>query len=78
MVHEYTELKNARYMGFSTVPMSKAAHSLCGVVIDKLTQQETRTRARRAKDKANFEAAVSLIIGDLMVAAVREEGGWGL
>ena len=63
-------------MGFSTVPMSKAAHSLCGVVIDKLTQQETRTRARRAKDKANFEAAVSLIIGDLMVAAVREEGGW--
>ena len=76
MVHEYTELKNARYMGFSTVPMSKAAHSLCGVVIDQLTQQETRSRARRAKDKANFEAAVSLIIGDLMVAAVREEGGW--
>ena len=64
------------YMGFSTVPMSKAAHSLCGVVIDQLTQQETRTRARRTKDKANFEAAVSLIIGDLMMAAVREEGGW--
>ena len=76
MVHEYNELKNARYMGFSTVPMSKAAHSLCGVVIDRLTQQESRTRARRPKDKANFEAAVSLIIGDLMMAAVREEGGW--
>ena len=76
MVHEYTELKNARYMGFSTVPMSKAAHALCGVVIYQLTQQEKRARARRAKDKANFDAAVSLIIGDLMMAAVREEGGW--
>jgi hypothetical protein len=76
MVHEYTKLKNARYMGFSTVPMSKAAHALCGVVINQLTQQEMRTRARRAKDKANFEAAASSIIGDLMMAAVREEGGW--
>lgn len=76
MVHQYTELKSARYMGFSTVPMSKAAYSLCGVIRDQVTQQETRTRARRAKDKANFEAAISLIIGDLMMAAASGEGGW--
>lgn len=76
MAHQYTELMDARYMEFSTVPLTTAAHSLCCIVINQVMQQEKRTRSRRAKDKANFEAAVSMIIGDLLIAAAREGGGW--
>ena len=76
MASLYTELNNARFMDFSIIPMTKAALRLCSLVIDQITRQERRNRARRAKDKENFETAVSLIIGDLMMAAVREDGGW--
>ena len=76
MVHEYTELKNARIHGVlysSNVQGCPFAlwccHRPANTTRDSYQSQET-------KDKANFEAAVSLIIGDLMMAAVREEGGW--
>jgi len=76
MVHEYTQLKNARFMGLSTLPSSKVAHKLCNVVTDHILKHESRVRARRAKDQANFEHAVGLIMGDLLAAAVSDEAGW--
>jgi len=76
MVHEYTQLKNARFMGLSTLPASKVAHKLCAVVTDHILKHETRVRARRAKDQATFEHAVELIMGDLLTAAIHDEAGW--
>jgi hypothetical protein len=76
MVHVYTQLKNARFMGLSTLPSSKVAHKLCNVVTDHILKHESRVRARRAKDQANFEHAVGLIMGDLLAAAVSDEAGW--
>jgi hypothetical protein len=46
------------------------------VVIDEVVKNERRTRARRAKDLANFEMATSSIVGDLLMAAIRKDGGW--
>ena len=76
MVHEYTQLKNARYMGLSTLPSSKVAHKVCAVVTDHILKHETRARARRAKDQATFKHAVELIMGDLLTAAAHDDAGW--
>ena len=76
MLHQYTELKNARYMGFSFYPASNVALAICRMTVEKINHHEKRSRARKAKDKANFESAVSLIIGDLLIAATSEGGGW--
>ena len=76
MVHEYTQLKNARYMGLSTLPSSKVAHKVCTVVTDHILKHETRVRARRAKDQVTFNHAVELIMGDLLTAAAHDEAGW--
>ena len=54
----------------------KVAHKLCNVVTDQILKHESRVRARSAKDQANFEHAVGLIMGDLLAAAVRDEAGW--
>lgn len=76
MLHQYTELKNARYMGFSFYPASNVALAICRMTVEKINHHEKRSRARKAKDKANFGSAVSLIIGDLLIAATSEGGGW--
>ena len=76
MMHQYTELKNARYIDFCIYPASNVALAICNMTIDQITHHEKRSRARKAKDKANFESAVSLIVGDLLMAATREDGGW--
>ena len=76
MTSQYTELKNARFIGFSIDPVSAVALCLCRVVIDEVVKNERRTRARRAKDQSSFETAMSSIVGDLLMAAVREDGGW--
>ena len=76
MAHQYTELKNARFMGLSMLPSSKVALKLCAVVVDRILKHERRARARRAKDQTNFEHAVGLIMGDLLAAAARDEAGW--
>jgi hypothetical protein len=54
MTSQYTELKNARYIGFSIDPVSAVALSLCRVVIDEVVKNERRVRARRAKDQSSF------------------------
>ena len=76
MIAQHTEHKNAIYMDFSIDPVSDVALSLCRVVIDEVVKNERRTRARRAKDLANFEMATSSIVGDLLMAAIRKDGGW--
>ena len=76
MTSQYTELKNARFIGFSIDPVSAVALCLCRVVIDEVVKNERRTRARRAKDQSSFETAMLSIVGDLLMAAVREDGGW--
>ena len=76
MVHEYTQLKNARFRGLSILPSSKVAHKPFAVVTDHILKHETRVRARRARGQATFEHAVELIMGGLLTAAVHDEAGW--
>ena len=67
----------AKYMGFSTYPISKVAHKVCSVVIGRILKHEKRVRARRAKDQATFEVAVKRILKkygyppDLQSAAIQ-------
>ena len=76
MTDKYSDLMAAKYMGFSTYPISKVAHKVCSVVIGRILKHEKRVRARRAKDQATFEVAVGRIIGDLLISASKDGAGW--
>jgi hypothetical protein len=74
--HDITEIADARYMGLMCPPASPEARALVNDIINIIEQAEHRQRARKAKDKAAFRAAVGLVVGDLLIALEVKEHGW--
>ena len=74
--YDITEIADARYMGLMCLPISPEAKALVHDIIKVIEQAEQRQRARKANDKAAFRSAVSLIVGDLLIAMEVKEYGW--
>jgi hypothetical protein len=70
------ELRKARFMSLMCPPTSPQAKALVNDIITIITQAEHRQRARKASDLAAFNSAVGLIVGDLLIASIREEPRW--
>ena len=68
VTHEYTQLKNARYMSLKRYPDTLLAKRLCLTIAEDITRIETRTRARKKQDKISFEAAIGRVIGDILIS----------
>jgi hypothetical protein len=74
--YDIKEIADARYMGLMCPPASPEAKALVNDIINIIEQAEHRQRARKAKDKAAFRAAVGLVVGDLLIALEVKEHGW--
>ena len=74
--YDITEIADARFMVLMCPPASPEAKALVNDIINIIEQAEQRQRARKAKDKAAFRAAVGLVVGDLLIALEVKEHGW--
>ena len=74
--YDITEIADARFMVLMCPPASPEAKALVNDIINIIEQTEQRQRARKAKDKAAFRAAVGLVVGDLLIALEVKEHGW--
>ena len=73
---QFSELKDAIYMGFQRRNKSTASIQLCQEITSHILSLETRRRVRRQKDKLSFERAIELILADLLYAARLVESRW--
>lgn len=76
MTENYADIRDAKFISLSMIPVTEVANQFCQLVADKLVSQESRKRARKAKDQATFEYAIKLIMGDLLLARKADNAGW--
>ena len=76
MTENYADIRDAKFISLSMIPVTEVANQFCQLVADKLVSHESRKRARKAKDQATFEYAIKLIMGDLLLARKADNAGW--
>ena len=74
--YDINEIADARFMGLMCPPASPKAKALVNEIINIIEQSEQRQTAQKEEDKAAFRSAVSLIVGDLLIAMEVKEHGW--
>ena len=68
VVVDYDYLKYATYMSLSYTPKSNQAKAFAASIAALLKTNQTRQRKLKEQDEMQFDKAVALILGDLLLA----------
>jgi len=68
VVVDYDYLKHATYMSLSYTPKTDQAKAFAASIATQLKTNQTRQRKLKEQDELQFDRAVSLILGDLLLA----------
>ena len=70
------DIRQARFMRFHSLPSTNNAEQLAQALVGVVEAQEQRQKARKVKDKKNFQRAVRHILADLLLGFEEEGNGW--
>jgi len=76
MSYIFADIKNAKFMDLSKIPVTTHAVNFCEEILRELIENEQRTRARRKQDLDSYEFALKAVLSSLMLAKIETPGGW--